>query len=493
MPWLRFTDPYIQRMEAKMKNVLLDYGNTKMEVQLPDSAEVVEYNKTYTDPPSVDPFKAVQEALAKPLGMPSLREMSGPDKKIVIGFPDRVKGGIHKEAHRRIAIPLIIEELLAGGGRLENITLLCAEGLHRMNTLEEWYWYLGKDIVDRFYPGRILNHDAEAADLCDFGVDDMGNRIQLNRLMAEADIPIVIGHCAGNPYGGYSGGYKMVVTGHTGADSIASHHCPATMHRDDWLGASSSQHMRKQFESIGRSIEKNIGKKIFAVDAVIGQGSQILKVAAGAVAEVEEATWPLAEKRTNIKLDMKEKADVLIFGLPRNFHYGPGMGTNPILAGLAIGGQLSRCWKAFNEGGVLIVPAVFDGWFNNSWFPSYEETYKQMQKYTTPSDFLASGDAERISHDPDYLFQYSNNYAYHPFHAMSMISGGAIVNKRTRAVIMVGAKSPEYVRGLGYIPVDTFNQAMKLSEKYVGVNPSILCTPEAFSGGVGVHFDIQGC
>ena len=47
---------------------------------------------------------------------------------------------------------------------------------------------------------------------------------------------------------------------------------------------------------------------------------------------------------------MPEPADVLIMGLPRNFHYGPGMGTNPILANLAIGGQLSRCWNVFREG-----------------------------------------------------------------------------------------------------------------------------------------------
>ena len=166
-------------------------------------------------------------------------------------------------------------------------------------------------------------------------------------------MPIVIGHCAGNPYGGYSGGYKMLVTGFTGWRSIASHHCPATMHREDWLGASSESHMRHQFGSIGRAIEKNMGKKIFAVDAVLGQHSQILQVAAGELGAVEEATWPLADKRTNVELDM-EPADILVIGLPRNFHYGPGMGTNPILMSLAVGGQLSRCWRAFKKGGVII-------------------------------------------------------------------------------------------------------------------------------------------
>ena len=239
-----------------MKDVLLDYGDGKMPVELPDTATVVQYGKTYTDPPAVDPAEAVRNALKKPLGFPPLRELSGPKKKIVIAFPDRVKGGFHDQAHRKVSIPIIIEELLAGGARIENITLLCAMGLHRQNTLDEWYAYLGKEIVDRFYPGRIVNHDAEAPDLMDFGLDDMGNRVQCNRLIGEADLPIVVGHCAGNPYGGYSGGYKLVVTGLVGWRSTASHHTPGTMHRDDWLGSSTKQHMRKQFASIGQAIER---------------------------------------------------------------------------------------------------------------------------------------------------------------------------------------------------------------------------------------------
>ena len=398
-----------------MQEVLLDYGDSRLRVELPDSATVVRYGRTYNDPPEVNPAEAVRKALQKPLGFPPLRELAGPKKKVVVGVPDRVKGGVQNNSHRKVAIPILVEELLQAGTRLEDITLLCCAGLHRKNTLEEWYWYLGKEIVDRFWPGRLINHDAEAPDLCDFGVDGMGNVVQCNRLMAEADLPIVIGHCAGNPYGGYSGGYKMVVTGLAGWRSIASHHCPATMHRDDWLGASPHSHMRHQFRSIGEAMEKGIGKKFFAVDAVLGQKSQVLDVQAGELGAVEKATWPLADKRTNIHLELSAPADVLVIGLPRNFHYGPGMGTNPILMSLAIGGQLSRCWNALREGGVIIAASICDGWFNADWFPSYEETYEALQNYCTAPEFLASEDALKIATNPGYCYKYSNFYTYHPF------------------------------------------------------------------------------
>lgn len=474
-----------------MKDVLLDYGDTKMRIELPDTAQVLRLADVDTDPPAVDPAEATRRALAAPLGFPPLREMAKPGMKVVIGFPDRVKGGAGPKCHRKVSIPIIVEELLQAGVRLEDITLLCAPGLHRHNTLEEWYWYLGKNIVDMFWPNRLFNHDAEAPDLLDLGQDAMGNTVQVSRVFAEADLPIMVGHCAGNPYGGYSGGYKMLVTGHTSWRCISSHHCPKTMHRDDWLGASPHGHMRHQFRSIGESIERGIGKKVFGVDAVLGKHAQVLSVQAGLLGEIEKATWPLADKRTNYQLDATEPADVLIMGVPRNFHYGPGMGTNPILMSLAIGGQLSRCWGAFREGGVIIAVSVCDGWFNPSWFPSYAETYETMQRYCTPAEFLASDDALRIATDPEYRYKYSNYHTYHPYHAMSMISGGSVPALRTSAVYVAGAKAPGYARGMGFIPTATFDQAMAMATRHVGKNPRILCTPDCFTGGMGVHLHLK--
>jgi len=91
-----------------MKEVLLDYGDRHMPVELPDSAVVVRYGETYTDPPEVDPVEATRRALENPLGFPPLRELGGPDKKVVIAFPDRVKGGVDPSCHRRVAIPMIL-------------------------------------------------------------------------------------------------------------------------------------------------------------------------------------------------------------------------------------------------------------------------------------------------------------------------------------------------------------------------------------------------
>jgi len=468
-----------------MQEIALDYGDGLMSAQVPDSATVVRYGETYVDPLEVDPWEATRQALDNPMGMPPLRGLAKPGDQVVIAFPDRVKGGAHPRAHRRVSIPLMLEALLDAGVKLDNITLLCAMGLHRKNTLEELYWYLGREIVDAFWPDRLVMHDAEdPSGIVELGTDEMGNVVTCNRLIAEADLPIIIGHVQGNPYGGYSGGYKMAVTGMTTWSSIRCHHCPATMHRDDFVPASTHSLMRQQFDSIGQAMERGIGKRFFAVDAVVGTHAQVLGVYAGAVDEVQEASWPLADRRTNVELDVTEPFDVLVYGLPRSFHYGPGMGSNPIFILQAIGAQLARCYGVFREGGVIIAPSVCDGWFNELWFPSYERAYEKLQETIDFADIFQFED--ELAGDPDAIFQYRYNYTYHPGHPLSMISMGVIAHQRASAVFVPGVREPRYARGMGCIPTKTFDDALAHAKQYVGRNPRILVVPEAFRH-VGVH------
>ena len=470
----------------------LDYGDGVLNVNLPDDATVIRHGVTYQDPPEVDPWEETRKALENPLGMPPLRELAKAGDRVVIAFPDRVKGGSHPGAHRRVAIPIICEILQEVGVKLENISLICAMGLHRHNTRQELYEYLGKDVVDMFTPDRIFMHDAaDSNGIVELGEDEMGNAVTCNKMMAEADLPIMLGHVQGNPYGGYSGGYKMAVTGFTTWSSIRCHHHPHTMHRDDFLPASTHSHMRKQFDTIGKKMEEGIGKRFFTVDAVIGARAQVLGVYAGTADEVQKASWPLAEQRTNVYLDETEPYDVLVYGLPRSFHYGPGMGTNPILMLQAIAAQLTRCYGVFREGGVIIAPSICDGWFNSSWFPSYEKTYQKLQQVSDFSDIYKF--ESELATDPDAVFKYRFENAYHPGHALSMVTMGAVAHQRTSAVFMPGAKVPGYARGMGCIPTDTFDEALSRAERYVGKKPRILAVPEAFRmAGVHLHLKQSG-
>lgn len=466
--------------------VLLEYGDGKMPVEVPDSATVFRLGESNEDPPEVDPWVATRAALANPLGMPPLRELVKRGSKVVIAFPDRVKGGSHETAHRRVAIPLVLQELRKAGVLDRDIKLLCANGLHRKNTKAELCSYLGKDIVAEFWPDRIVMHDGEDPEgIVRLGRTALGDGVEVNREVFEADLTILIGHVQGNPYGGYSGGYKMAATGITTWRSIRCHHCPDTMHRPDFLPANVDRsRMRQQFDAIGQTMEERMGKKFFVVDAVLGTRSQVLGVWAGSAEEVQRESWQLAQRRTEVSLGVKEKFDVLVYGLPRSFHYGPGMGTNPILVLQAIAAHMVRNFEVFNEGGVIIAPALCDGWFNEEWFPSYPKLYHKLEQLC---DFTeATRFEEEIACDPEDIYKYRYAYGYHPFHALSMVYMGALALKHTSAIFIPGARRPGHARGMGCIPTEDFSTALRLAQKYVGQKPRILVMPAAFLG-VSVH------
>ena len=133
---------------------------------------------------------------------------------MTIAFPDRVKGGAHDTAHRKVVLPLLLDELEAAGVRPEDTRLVCAIGLHRKNHRHEFEDYLGREVLDRLPADNVVNHDAEDPDgMVDLGLSDLGDPVQVNSAVVESDLTVLVGHAAGNPYGGFSGGYKMPATG----------------------------------------------------------------------------------------------------------------------------------------------------------------------------------------------------------------------------------------------------------------------------------------
>lgn len=447
-----------------------------MTVDVPDDALIVRYGETYADPPVIDAAAATRAALARPLGSPPLADLVGPGSRVAIAFPDRVKGGTHSRSHRRTALPVILEVLAAAGVREKDIRLICAMGLHRKNTRDEIEAYLPKEVVQRYWPEQLVNHDAEDPDgIIRFGLDEWGNELGFNRTCAEADLCILIGHTQGNPYGGFSGGYKMPVTGLTTWRSIRGHHTPATLYRDDFLPVSPHSHFRHQLRSIGKAIEAKLGKQFFLVDAVVSTTAEVLGVFAGSAEAVEAASWDLARRRTDVHI-ATEPADVLVFGMPRTFHYGPGMGTNPLLVLQATGATLSRAHAALRPDPVVITTTLCDGWFNDDWFPSYREIHERWQTVATVEEMVAF--EEEVSTRPDYVEAYRFRNGYHPFHGFSMLYMGGLALRETQAIFAAGAQAPGVARSMGMIPTRTFEDAARAAERYVGAHPRFLVLPE---------------
>ena len=459
------------------RRVSLEYGDRRVDTELPDGAVVVGPDLGHIEPPPLaDPAATTRAAIRSPLGMAPIPELVKSGSLVTIAVPDRVKGGAHVTAHRRVTLPIVLDELALGGVRPADITVVCAIGLHRKNRRDELEGFLGTETLDRLPPANVINHDAEDPEgILALDPSDHGDVVEVNRRVLESDLTILVSHAAGNPYGGFSGGYKMPSTGLTTWRSIRCHHSPRSMYRDDFVPISTGSHFRDQLRAIGQRIESAMPLPFFTIDAVLNSRAEQLGVFAGTIPDVERASWPLATARTDMTVP-GEPADVLIIGMPRSFHYGNGMGSNPILLMQAIGASLARAKQALRPHPVVIAASVCDGWFNEHEFPCYQAVYDLLQTVDRPADMVAFED--EVASDPEWIYRYRFGGGYHPFHPFSMLYMGGLARELAAAVYVAGAKSPGHARGMGAIPVPTVEAGLEEAVRHVGREPKVLVVPD---------------
>lgn len=461
-----------------------EYGHGLIAANLPDNTDVFIPGETIPDPPFIpEDFleEKTLESLRNPIGMEPLTKSAKQGSKVAIVFPDRVKGGEQATSHRKVSIKLILKELYSVGVEKCDILFICSNGLHRKNTEKEIRGILGDELFNEFWTSnQIINHDSEDYEnLIDLGFTDRGDPVIMNKYVYDSDVAILIGHTQGNPYGGYSGGYKHSATGITHWKSIASHHVPKVMHRQDFTPVSGKSLMRSKFDEISMHMEKCMGKKFFCCDAILDTKSRQIAIFSGYAKEMQAKSWEVANKRTYVPFAEK-KYDVLVFGMPQFFHYGEGMGTNPIMLMQAISAQIVRHKRVLRDNCVVICSSLCNGYFHDELWPYLREMYEMFQKdqMNILPDMNRYG--EYFATNDEYIRKYRYCNAFHPFHGFSMISSAHIAEAKTAAVYIVGAQEPGYARGMGLKTRGTFEEALVDAKKIVGDHPNILALPGTF-------------
>lgn len=462
-----------------------EYGHGLMSAELPDDTDIFVPGVTVPDPDYIPEEKLEQaylESIRHPIGMPPLSEIAFPGAKVVFVVPDRVKGGEQSTSHRKLSIHYILQELYDKGVEKKDIQFVVSNGLHPRAKQEDFRAIFGEELFQEFwYTHQMTSHDSEDPDnMVDLGCTDRGDPVAMNRTVFECDIPILIGHVQGNPYGGYSGGYKHCATGITNWRSIASHHVPEVMHRADFTPVNGGSLMRTKFNEIGMHMEKKMGHPFFCCDAVLDSKSRQIAIFSGYAAQMMPESWKVADKRTYVHWAEK-KYDVLVFGMPQKFHYGDGMGTNPIMMMQALSAQVLRFKRVMSDRCVIICSSVCNGYFHDELWPYLRELYELFQKdyMNVLPDMNRLG--EYFSTNEEYIRQYRFTNAFHPFHGFSMMSCGHIAEENTSAIYIVGAEKPGYARGMGLKTRSSFEEALEdAKKKFVGEHPNILALPQTF-------------
>ena len=468
-----------------------EYGSGMMSAQLPDSTKVFIPGETVADPPCIPEERLVEEtrnSVRNPIGMPPLSRLAHPGSRVVIVIPDIVKGGCQPTAHRKVAIRVILEELYAAGVEKKDILLLFSNGLHPRTSVPEVKMILGEELFNEFYyTHQIDSHDSENYDdLVDLGYTAHGDHVIMNKRVFDCDLPILIGHTQGNPYGGYSGGYKHCATGITHWRCIAAHHVPDVMHRKDFVPVSTHSLMRSKFDEIGLYMEKKMGHPFFCCDAVLDTYSRQIAVYSGYAAEMQPAAWETADRRTYVPF-AEDKFEVMVFVRPVDFHYGNGMGTNPIQMMQALSAQVIRHKRVMKENCVIICSSICDGYFHDERWPYARELFDLFghDYHQTLPDMASLG--EYFATREDYIRKYRFAGAFHPYHGFSMMSCAHIAEMNTSAIYIVGAREPGIARAMGLKTRATFEEALEdACRKFVGDSPNILALPKTFKLGA-VH------
>ncbi len=449
--------------------VAVDYGERKIDIEVPDGATVVEY----ADPPQLpaDPEAAVRKALAEPLGMPPLAEMARPGMKVAIGFDDITRPA----AVAKLILPRIVETLGAAGVKDRDIVFVNGCSNHRKNTQAELAAHLGPEVFDRFWPlGNITNHDCDDPEgLTYYGVTDSGRYVEHNRGFMDSDLQIYQGNVSAQAWKGYTG--TGVVIGLASTKSIASHHSfrtvpmPALKKEHEQAKGRKLPGMKPEMTAF---LEAKTGKKTFYVNAVSGLGGRAAGIFAGHASAVTPPAWELAGRMFTRAVP---QADVLVVGLGAAYSYGSSNNTLIAAVGATVPPRYSPDLPVLREGGVVIAVSPTTGEIDRERYPSYQDL---IDVYARHHDIRELVDHEEAFHgNAGYMRGYRQGFGYPALHAFWIIYELEYALARAGAVIMAGTSNPGAFRKLGVQTAPDFDTAWKIARRYVGANPTTVVAP----------------
>jgi len=179
------------------------FGDTDLELKLPAAWEVIYQKMPGHDLPALSD-DGIRQALARPIGAPTIRELAQGKKEAVIVFDD-----ISRPTPISRLWPFVVEELNAAGISDDHIRFICALGMHGAHSRTDFVRKLGEEALRRF---AVYNHNPyEHCTLV--GETSRGTPVEVNDEFLACDVRIGIGAVLPHPMAGFGGGPKIILPG----------------------------------------------------------------------------------------------------------------------------------------------------------------------------------------------------------------------------------------------------------------------------------------
>ncbi|KAA0238897.1 DUF2088 domain-containing protein [bacterium] len=453
-----------------MNIITLPFGESTIAAELPERARAIGLPVPGSGGGSgqtrEEREQTVAVALANPSGLPRIRDSVRPGGKVLIAFDDptvRGSGDI-----REVIIEACLAELREAGVGEKDVSLLCANALHRKFTHEELARDIGPGLVERFRD-RLTCHDAEDwENLVSFGTTANGYHADLLRAAAEADLTIYVN---AGCFLGFSGGWKSIAVGLATWRSIRSTHTPDGM-------SMSVRHNRMHavLDELGEHIEAKLGKRFFKIEMVMANATKIGGIWAGGVSETRSAALEYLESRNPPRRNASpERADVVIYGVADTSPYAVFARPNPILTLISSGlGYQGGYIEALGKPGCTVImatpareewdmehhPAYREAW--STVFPGYRDAYEIDGRFV-----------DEFASKAEYIDRYRNGVAFHPVHAI-LATQPLRRLKHAGRVIVAGAEDPAVPAHVGFESAPTVEEALRMAEAAQGRDCSVV-------------------
>ncbi len=411
-----------------VQDIYLDYGKEKVKVS-DENLNLLGTLKIANVPVLEDAVASLKESLANPIGSPSIKSIVKPGDKVAVIVNDDTR-----VTNTHFFLPYLLEEIEGSGVTKEDIVIVFANGTHRLLPEETMQELIGKEIYNDYH---IINHDCrDEESLVYVGETSRGNKVKVNRWVAEADKVILTGSIVYHFFAGYGGGRKAVVPGVAGFDTIVFNH------RYMLTGGAEIANLE------GNPVHEDILEAVsfvnpdFLLNTVLNAKKEFLGFFSGDYIKAHTKACRLVDKAYGVPIS--EKAELVIAscgGHPKDLNLYQAQKT------------LENAIKAVTPGGVVILLAQCTEGFGSSILEEW------LEKYSSPQEIH---EAVR------------NNFIIGGHKAYSLTR----LTEQAR-IIMVSDLPREKVEKVYYTPADNLEEALIQAHKFLGKdNPTTYLMPQ---------------
>lgn len=198
----------------------LPYGKGHISAQVPEQRLAGQIRSRLDDyRPLAGQKELVEQAMAAPIGSPSLAQLAQGREKVVILCSDHTR-----PVPSRYLLPPMLAQIRQGNPQAD-ITLLVATGCHRGSTKQELADKFGPEMMGK---EKILVHDCDDEENMQYmGQLPSGGPLYLNKTAVQADLLVAEGFIEPHFFAGFSGGRKSVLPGVAARQTVYANHCAA--------------------------------------------------------------------------------------------------------------------------------------------------------------------------------------------------------------------------------------------------------------------------